>query len=179
MSSSNIRFNYYSDGWNWWWQVDNIQMCVGGGAVGESDLSIVKTGASTSATEGSYTLMVSNAGPDDATGVTVTDMLPAGVTYISDDCGGVAGTPWTWNLGSLANGNSAMCTINVAIVDSMNTGNTADVTGDQTDPNTSDNSASSALPAFQNAIPTLGTAGVVLLIVLLAGVGLFIMRRMV
>ncbi len=45
-----------------------------------------------------FTLVVTNNGPSEATGVEVTDLLPAGYTYVSDDSGGayVAGTGiWT------------------------------------------------------------------------------------
>ena len=50
-----------------------------------------------------FTLTVSNAGPSDATGVAVTDLLPAGYTYVSDDGGGAynSGTG-VWTLGALA-----------------------------------------------------------------------------
>ena len=35
-----------------------------------------------------WNAMVSNAGPDAATNVTVGDLLPGGFTYVSDDGGG-------------------------------------------------------------------------------------------
>ena len=50
-----------------------------------------------------FTLTVSNAGPSNATGVAVTDLLPTGYTYVSDDGGGayVSGTG-VWTVGALA-----------------------------------------------------------------------------
>jgi uncharacterized repeat protein (TIGR01451 family) len=53
-----------------------------------------------------YTITVENEGPDLATGVVVTDTLPAGLTFVSATNGGVwdANTRTiTWNVGSLTN----------------------------------------------------------------------------
>ena len=60
--------------------------------VPSADLSIVKTGPGSVLASGAvaYSLAVSNAGPSDATALTVTDTLPAGVTFVS-----AAGTGWT------------------------------------------------------------------------------------
>jgi uncharacterized repeat protein (TIGR01451 family) len=173
-----VRFTYVAGGWYWWWQVDNIQVCIAQPA-GESDLDLTKTATATSPDAGRYTLTIQNLGPDDATGVTVTDTLPAGVTYVSDDCGGVPGTPWTWSVGALANGAAETCNIEVSIVDPANTDNLADCVGDQNDPNSANNSSSTTMPDFGGPIPTLGSAGIMLLILLIAGVGLFLVRRTV
>ena len=52
-----------------------------------------------------YTLTADNLGPNDATGVVVSDTLPAGVTYVSND-GGAAydgvNHVVTWTIGALA-----------------------------------------------------------------------------
>jgi uncharacterized repeat protein (TIGR01451 family) len=94
-----------------------------------------------------YTLTVANAGPSDATGVVVTDALPAGLTFVSatstqgtatHNAGTVTGT-----LGTIANGGSATITI-VATVGAGFTGtlsNTATVTSGGNDINTANNSA--------------------------------------
>lgn len=144
---------------------------------GDADLAISKTGQATSPTTGTYTIRVENLGPDDATGVIVNDTLPAGVTYVSDTCGGMMGTPWTWNVGDLMAGANTTCIITVDIIDPANTDNTADVTGRQNDPNLGNNTAMAQIPPFGGPIPTLGTSGIVLLVVLIAGVGFFLMRR--
>jgi uncharacterized repeat protein (TIGR01451 family) len=148
-----------------------------GQAQGDSDIALTKTAAATSPTTGRYTIDVQNLGPDDATGVVVTDTLPAGVTYISDDCGGVMGTPWTWNVGGLLNGGNETCDINVDILDPTDTTNDASASADQNDPNGANNSGSATIPDFGGPIPTLGTTGTILLIVLIAGIGLVVMRR--
>ncbi len=86
------------------------------------DLQIAKTANPTSAVAGSqltYTLSVTNNGPEDATGVIASDPLPAGVTFVSTTASqgtstNAAGTI-TANLGTLANGASATVTIIVAV----------------------------------------------------------------
>jgi uncharacterized repeat protein (TIGR01451 family) len=51
-----------------------------------------------------YTITVANKGPDDATGVVVTDMLPNGVTYVSSRSarGGYRPGTGAWDIGALA-----------------------------------------------------------------------------
>ena len=114
-------------------------------AAPQADLSLTKTAAPNPATPGdqvTYTLTVTNAGPSHATAVQVTDALPAGVTYQSDDCGGSAsGGTWTWNVGSLSVGSTATCHLRVT-VDPAATGsldNTARVTAGTPDPDATNN----------------------------------------
>jgi uncharacterized repeat protein (TIGR01451 family) len=114
----------------------------------QSDLSILKTDSSDPVLAGTtltYTLTVDNAGPDDATGVTVTDTLPGSVTYQSysasqGSCGQAAGIV-TCDLGNIANGNGATVTIDVIPQVPGSISNTAVVDSDQADPNTGNNSA--------------------------------------
>lgn len=60
-----------------------------------------------------YVLNLSNPGSTNET-ITVTDTLPAGLTYVSNTCGGTfaAGT-FTWNAGLINSGGSASCTLTV------------------------------------------------------------------
>ena len=86
-----------------------------------------------------WTVIVSNNGPSDATGVVLDDVIPPEVTVnaISAPCAG--GFPCT--IGSLAAGASVPVTIN-ATVNSDVTGtitNTATVSGNETDPDPSNN----------------------------------------
>ncbi len=122
-----------------------------------ADLSISKTDSPDPVTAGStltYALTVTNHGPSDASSVTVTDTLPADVSYQSDTCGGsVSGATWTWNVGSLANGAHASCQVTVQVSSSA-TGtltNTAQVSATTPDPNTDNNTASEDTAVAQSA----------------------------
>jgi uncharacterized repeat protein (TIGR01451 family) len=83
-----------------------------------ADLSMVKAGPSGRQPTGrdmTYTLTVTNNGPDPAADVVVTDTLPASVTFVSatpsqGSCGQAAGIV-TCNLGTLGNGATATITI--------------------------------------------------------------------
>jgi uncharacterized repeat protein (TIGR01451 family) len=148
----------------------------------DSDLNILKTG-SFDGSQIIYTVTVTNDGPDDASGVVVTDNLPAEVTYVSDDCGGSNVPPWTWNIGDLINGASATCHITVDVTPEFfgPIVNTAMVTADQNDPGPGDESSTSTIVVEQGGsvleIPTLGTIGFALLALLLAAGAIFMIRR--
>lgn len=91
-----------------------------------------------------YSVDVTNNGPSDNTGVMATVNLPAGVTYVSDTCGGsAAGSVWSWAVGNLAASASASCSITVNAPASC-TGlvATASVSGDLSDSDNTNNSAS-------------------------------------
>ena len=93
-----------------------------------------------------YSLTASNNGPDDATGVTVTDTLPAGITFQSasatqGSCSQAAGVV-TCLLGDMASGSSA--TINIAVTAPVTTGtitNSATINGNEIDPIAGNNTA--------------------------------------
>jgi uncharacterized repeat protein (TIGR01451 family) len=118
----------------------------------DADLSITKTD---SADPGNvtqnlvYTLTVTNNGPSDATGVVVTDTLPAGVTFVSatwpSGVCGVAGGTVTCNIGSLANGGSVVATVTVNLpvaLDGTTITNNASVSANEVDLTVANNSAS-------------------------------------
>jgi uncharacterized repeat protein (TIGR01451 family) len=115
------------------------------------DLAVAKTVDDGLPHEGdtvTYTVDVQNLGPDDATGVEVTDLLPAGVTYQSDtpSAGSYDDSSGVWTVGDLANGAAGTLTI-TASVDAGTAGstitNTASLTGsDQADSNPANDSDS-------------------------------------
>jgi uncharacterized repeat protein (TIGR01451 family) len=119
-------------------------------ATSSADLAISKTDSPDPVTTGSdltYTITVTNNGPCAATGVTMTDPLPATMTYVSatSSQGTCSGTSTvTCNLGALANGASATGTIVVTPTQSGVIGNTASVTSNESDPNPDNNSATQA-----------------------------------
>jgi uncharacterized repeat protein (TIGR01451 family) len=166
------------------WYIDDvaIQFC----GAGETDLEIVKVVDDDQPAPGDtvvYTLTVTNNGPNDATGVVVTDTVPAGLTYVSDDCGGVFVDPTlTWTVGNLANGASAICNVTVT-VDADAEGdlvNGATVTADNSDPDTTNN-ADDALVSVAGGsvleIPTVGGIGLLVLAIVLALSAALLIRR--
>ncbi|MCD6136616.1 DUF11 domain-containing protein, partial [Candidatus Bipolaricaulota bacterium] len=112
-----------------------------------ADLSLTKSVDNAEPQEGDtivYTITLTNGGPSTATGVQVTDALPAGLTYVSDNGGGAydSGTG-VWSVASLASGSSMSLAIS-ATVDVGTAGstltNTAEVTvAGQPDPDSTPN----------------------------------------
>ncbi|HLI58121.1 MAG TPA: DUF11 domain-containing protein [Solirubrobacteraceae bacterium] len=115
-----------------------------------ADLALVKTAAPTSVTAGgqvTYTLLVTNNGPDDASGVTVTDPLPAGETLVSatPSQGSCSGT--SCQLGTIADGGQAqiLVTVDVSTSVSGTVTNTASVAASTPDPNQANNTSSATV----------------------------------
>ncbi|MDA1051088.1 MAG: hypothetical protein O3C40_11505 [Planctomycetota bacterium] len=109
------------------------------GVFEELDLSVTKTVDIASPNVGdnvTFTVTVANAGPGNGTNITVRDVLPAGLTYISDtpSFGTYDSGTGVWTVGSLASGDSETLVIS-ASVDSVGIkSNTAEVTAvDQPD----------------------------------------------
>ena len=64
-----------------------------------------------------YTIKVTNNGPDNATGVQITDKLPTGLTYVSNNpsIGTYTSSTGIWNIGSMENGTTQTLTITAII----------------------------------------------------------------
>jgi len=116
--------------------------------VNGSDLALSNGEDNTSPSVGAtvtFTVTLTNNGPLDDTGIIVTDIVPAGLTYLSSvaDQGTYNAATGIWNIGSVANGATATLTLKVTV----NTGtatqkitSTAKIThSDQPDGDTSDN----------------------------------------
>jgi uncharacterized repeat protein (TIGR01451 family) len=93
-----------------------------------------------------YTLTAHNAGPNDATGVTIVDSLPAGLNFIdaSPGCDNTAGTV-TCHIGTIASGDSAGVTIRALTTPAVagsSVGNFASVLANEPDPIPSNNQGS-------------------------------------
>ncbi|MEX0313515.1 MAG: gliding motility-associated C-terminal domain-containing protein [Allomuricauda sp.] len=76
-----------------------------------------------------FTLAVSNTGPSDATAIQVTDQLPSGFTYVSDDGGGnYDDATGIWNVGALSNGSTTSLNITATVNPTGNYTNVAEIT---------------------------------------------------
>jgi uncharacterized repeat protein (TIGR01451 family) len=126
---------------------------------GNADLAITKFGPPSAVAGGllTYSVNVTNHGPDDATTVVVTDTLPGSTTFLTSSIPCPGGT---CTLGNLANGASTSFTITVRVSASLlsnlgatatNITNTATVNADQFDPNPSNNTATASTLVTESA----------------------------
>jgi uncharacterized repeat protein (TIGR01451 family) len=124
-----------------------------------------------------FSLTVTNNGPATATGVTVTDTLPAGLTYVSNSCGASFVAPTlTWSVGTLAPSASATCNLTVTVTQSGPFSNTASATANEADA-TPANNADAAGGTTVAEVPTVGEIGLLALITLLAASAAITLRR--
>lgn len=129
--------------------VPGAQVVIGGGQVSftlkPADLGITKVGTPASVVQGStvtYTMEVTNNGPNPATGVTVTDTLPAGATAVSSSAGCSGTSAVTCTVGDLANGAKATVTITARMDQAGTRTNTAKVSSGVPDTNAANDEAS-------------------------------------
>ena len=97
-----------------------------------ADLSLAKALTTTPTYIGqnaTYLLTVSNAGPDAAPGVAVTDLLPAGLSFVSStpSQGSYNSSNGVWSIGTIPNGGSATLSI-TATVNVLSVTNSAEIT---------------------------------------------------
>ncbi|MEV4339752.1 DUF11 domain-containing protein [Streptomyces sp. NPDC049590] len=112
-----------------------------------SDLSVTKSADATRVTVGqtvTYRVTVRNTGPNQATGVVVTDELPYGLAFLSADSasGGYDPVTGEWAVGDVADGATATLVLRAKATEAGPLTNTATVTGNETEPDTSDNTDS-------------------------------------
>lgn len=144
-----------------------------------TDLAIAKS-CSGGASPVACTITVQNLGTPTATNVVVTDVLAAGLSFAGSTCGASAvGNTITWAVGSLAGGASASCVFSIAVAAAGTYANTAIVASDTTDPEPSNNTATTTFSGYLSVleIPTLGAVGLALLVGLLGLASLFFLRR--
>jgi uncharacterized repeat protein (TIGR01451 family) len=117
------------------------------GVVLSADIGITATADSAPGTVGqalTYTMSVSSTGPDNATGIVVTNDLPDDVTLASVTAtqGGCFGTDTiVCNLGTIANGASATVTISVIAIQAGSITNVFKVEANEADSNLANNTA--------------------------------------
>ncbi|MFJ2637970.1 hypothetical protein [Streptomyces sp. NPDC087511] len=108
-----------------------------------ADLSVVKAADATTVTVGqtvTYRVTVHNAGPNQATGVTVTDRLPEGLAFLSaDGPGSYDPATGRWAVGTLAEGAGATLVLRAKATEAGPVVNTATATANEKDPDTGDN----------------------------------------
>jgi uncharacterized repeat protein (TIGR01451 family) len=113
-----------------------------------SDLELTKTVNDNTPTTNqniTFTVTVDNNGPDNATGIEVTDQLPAGIAFVSNTSsqGNYNNATGVWTVGSLNSGASALLSIVGRVETTGQLVNTATITAtDQTDGNSNNNQSS-------------------------------------
>ena len=131
-----------------------------------ADIALSKTVDNASPTVGTnVTFMVTahNNGPSNATGVTVTDLLPGGYTFVSatQSQGAYTSSTGLWTVGGLANGAAATLQITATVRSTGNYSNTASLTASSPiDPTPANNQATvSVTPQTQTNTPPVANAG--------------------
>jgi uncharacterized repeat protein (TIGR01451 family) len=147
---------------------------------------ITKTAPPTATPGGpiNYAITVTNNGPDAATNVVVTDVLPASVTFVSatpsqGSCSGT--TTITCTLGALGNGASATIAlvVNVTAGEGTPIVNTATVDSTEVDPTPANASATATVivGASIAGVPTASEWALVMLAMMLATLALMRLRQ--
>ena len=113
-----------------------------------ADLSVTKTVDDATPNVGdvvTFTVTVHDAGPDDAHGVSVADVMPAGLVYVSDDgAGAYEPISGTWTIGTLAAGADTVIHMSATVTQSGPLVNTATVSATTFDPDLANNAASTS-----------------------------------
>jgi uncharacterized repeat protein (TIGR01451 family) len=129
--------------------------------VAETDLGVTKVANDSEFYVGEqaiFTITVRNNGPAPATGVRVTDLLPAGLDYASSTVsppGWYDPTSGIWHVGDLAKDASATLTITATVNTVGDISNIATITAcDQSDPTTSNNSDMEMITGLEPAAVT-------------------------
>lgn len=125
-----------------------------------ADLSLTKTVNNATPLIGSsvtFEIIISNKGPQDATAVEVTDLLPSGYTFSSftSTKGTYSNTTGKWNIGSLTSGDSQTLQLTAIVNATGNYLNTAEVTNSSLpDPNSTPNNGVTTEDDYASAITT-------------------------
>jgi uncharacterized repeat protein (TIGR01451 family)/MYXO-CTERM domain-containing protein len=156
--------------------------------VASADIRVTKTVSDATPAVGTnvtFTVSARNLGPNNATGVHVRDVLPAGVTFVSaaPSRGTYNAATGLWNIGNLATGVTVTLQITVTVNTTNRVTNTAvRIAGTPADFDPANNSASarvtgSTTPGLPNTgTPPVGT-GAIALLALLVVVAIAVRRR--
>ena len=130
-----------------------------------ADLSLAMAASTTTPAVGAnftYTITVSNAGPSPASGVAVTDVLPAGVTYVSDNGGGAYNSATgVWTIaGTIASGGTASLQITASPAASGSYVNFAEISAaNASDPDSTPNNSGTTPSEDDTAFVTITVGG--------------------
>lgn len=120
-----------------------------------ADLEIKKDGPTNTVKTGdtiTYTLTAKNNGPSNATGVVVSDSLPAGLEYVSDNSNGVYNSQTgQWAIGNLNFNETKTIEIKAKVLNPGNIENTAEIKGNEHDKNLENNRSSFLINVFSYA----------------------------
>jgi uncharacterized repeat protein (TIGR01451 family) len=156
-------------------------------APASADVSIAKVKTTSSVTQGNpvtFTITVTNSGPDAAANVVVNDTLPAQLTFVSatpsqGSCN--AASPVICNLGTLNSSASATITLIATMTGTGLTTNTASVTSSTADSDPADNSSQAqftiAAAAANIPIPALDPRMLAILAAAIAALGIVGVRQ--
>ena len=121
----------------------------------QADLSVAKIVSNPGPNVGdtvTFTITLSNSGPNPATNVTLQDQLPAGLTFVSATAsqGSYSSGSGVWTVGTVTTTIAQTLLIQATVVSPNPLTNTATIThSDQFDPNTGNNSASASVSPQQ------------------------------
>ncbi|MCK6694153.1 MAG: DUF11 domain-containing protein, partial [Thermoanaerobaculia bacterium] len=119
-----------------------------------ADISVTKTASASTPNEGdplTYTISVTNNGPDPTTSLIIKDLLPINLDFVSATGGTYNPVNGEWNIGALANGATVVLTINTTIESGGGITNTAYVlSSSEPDNVTANNTASVFVSALKN-----------------------------
>jgi uncharacterized repeat protein (TIGR01451 family)/fimbrial isopeptide formation D2 family protein len=125
--------------------------------VASADIAVTKTASAAAIYDGqevTYTVTARNNGPDAASGVALTDVLPAGLEYVSSTVsqGSYETAEGIWTVGGLANAAAATLTVTARATKTGSITNTATKTAEeQNDPVAANNSASATVEVLPGA----------------------------
>lgn len=149
-----------------------------------ADIRVTKTANPSQLAVGdtvTFSVVVTNNGPSNATEVVAVDNLPPQVEYIANTCGASLVAPvLSWTIGDLASGASVSCNITATVRQAGNIENVVVVSGNQIDPVTANNSASAQVSASEPrsvAVPASGPGSLLSLLAMMGLLGMMYVRR--
>lgn len=99
-----------------------------------------------------YILTLINNGPNAATGVVLTDTLPAGLSNVTAEGAGLSNNTLTWNVGNLPSGERRSFTVQATATQTGTLTNSAQVRLRETDPTPDNNQAQATLLVVQPTV---------------------------